>query len=69
MTRKLIVSHFRKIQAYHEWPQAFFITGRRGQDIRVKITDASFVDGKLVINKVIPEGGKEMIYADFLRGV
>ncbi len=64
--------NFRKIQAFHEWPQAFFFfeheqtAGTR--KIRVKITAASYKDGKLVIEKVIPEGGKEMSYGDFLRG-
>jgi methionyl-tRNA formyltransferase len=67
-------SAFRKIQAYHEWPQAYFEAETRDQKpevrkkIRVKITQASFKDGKLAIEKVIPESGKEMNYEDFLRG-
>ncbi len=60
---------FRKIQAYHEWPKAYFMADRRGQKIRVKVTKASFADGKLTIEKVIPEGGKEMLYADFQHGL
>jgi methionyl-tRNA formyltransferase len=60
---------FRKIQAYHEWPQAYFLTRRNGHEIRVKITSATFNDGKLTIVKVIPEGSKEMLYEDFLRGL
>lgn len=60
--------NFRKIQAYHEWPQAFFMFDHAGKQIRVKITEASFSDGKLEIRKVIPEGKKEMSYADFLSG-
>ncbi len=65
---------FRKIQAYHEWPQAYFFIERNRQPkqsntkIRIKITDASFEDNKLTINKVIPEGKNEMPYEDFLRG-
>ncbi len=59
---------FRKIQAYHEWPQAYFMHTHKGKDIRVKITSASFKDGKLSIEKVIPEGGKEMSYKDFQSG-
>ena len=50
---------FRKIQAYHGWPQVFFLAERKGQRIRVKITSANFIDGKLAILKVIPEGSKE----------
>jgi methionyl-tRNA formyltransferase len=60
--------NFRKIQAYHEWPIAYFIFKTPAKDIRVKITSASFKDGKLLIEKVIPEGKKEMAYKDFLSG-
>ena len=35
---------------------------------RVIITDAEFKDGVLEILKVIPEGKKEMLYSDFVRG-
>lgn len=59
---------FRRIQAFHEWPQAYFIIDRAGRKMRVKITAASFKDGKLTIDKVIPEGSKEMSVSDFARG-
>ena len=35
---------------------------------RVLITDAEYIDGKVQITRVIPEGKKEMAYTDFLRG-
>lgn len=60
---------FRKIQAYHEWPQAYFFADRKGQEIRVKITAADYTNGRLLVQKVIPEGGKEMSYDDFKRGL
>lgn len=60
--------NFRKIQAFHEWPQAFFSAKHNGRDIRVKITEASYSEGVLTIDKVIPEGSKEMPYSDFLKG-
>jgi methionyl-tRNA formyltransferase len=59
---------FRKIQAYHEWPQAFFIALRNNVKVRVKITAASFTNGRLQIEKVIPEGRREMTFNDFLHG-
>jgi methionyl-tRNA formyltransferase len=37
--------------------------------IRVKVIDAKYENEKLEILRVIPEGKKEMSYADFLRGV
>jgi len=54
--------NFHKIQAYHEWPQAYFFKEKNGKNFRIKITAASFKDGKLIIEKVIPEGGREMPY-------
>lgn len=60
--------NFRKIQAFHLSPQAYFLVKKNGKDIRVKITAATFGDNALKIQKVIPEGGKEMSYEDFGRG-
>jgi methionyl-tRNA formyltransferase len=60
--------NFRKIQAYHGWPQAYFIVKHKNADLRVKVTQADFKNGQLIIEKVIPEGGKEMGYDDFVRG-
>jgi hypothetical protein len=44
------------------------MTTHQGKEIRVKVTSASFKNGKLTIEKVIPEGGKEMSYRDFESG-
>jgi methionyl-tRNA formyltransferase len=60
--------NFRKIQAFHEWPQAYFIHHKDGRDIRVKITQASFTNGALQIEKVIPEGKSAMTWSDFVSG-
>lgn len=59
---------FLKIKAYEGWPGTFFFVNHDGKNIRVKITDADYVDNRLQIKKVIPEGKKAMDYADFLRG-
>lgn len=50
--------NFLKIQAYQDWPSAFFFK----DGVRIKITQASYKDGKLTIEKVIPEGKKEIRY-------
>jgi len=60
--------NFKKIQAFDEWPGAYFFTKRNNKKIRVKITDAFFKDDVLTIQKVTPEGKGEMDYRDFLRG-
>ena len=62
--------NYLKAQAFFGWPGTFFFTERHGKKIRVKINSASFdkENNKMIIEKVTPEGGKEMAYADFLRG-
>ena len=65
---------FRKIQAFHEWPQAYFFIEHADKKLRIKITRAKWqpvtniAPAKLIIEKVIPEGSKEMSYDDFTRG-
>lgn len=56
-----------KIRAFDGWPGTYFFHEKDGMTIRVKVTDAEFQNGKLIITKVIPEGKKEMHYEDFLR--
>jgi len=51
---------FRKIQAYAGWPGAYFMEPDKK---RVIISDATFENDELTINKVIPEGRKEMSYS------
>jgi methionyl-tRNA formyltransferase len=55
--------NYLKIQAYHGWPSTFFFIEKDGKKMRVKITQASFKDGKLTIEKVIPEGKSETSFA------
>ena len=62
------VRMYRKIRAFDIWPRSYFTTERNGREIRVVVTDANITDGKLIIDRVIPEGKKEMTYEDFLRG-
>lgn len=52
--------NFLKIQAYDGWPSTFFFKDGK----RIKITKASFIDDKLIIEKVIPEGKTEINYSD-----
>lgn len=57
---------FLKIQAFDKSPRAHFIN-EKGK--RIVVTEALWQDGQLEIVKVLPEGKKEMLYADYLRGV
>jgi methionyl-tRNA formyltransferase len=54
------LENWRKFRAFHNNLRTFFFKNGK----RIIITDAAFQDGKFVIKKVIPEGGKEI---DFKR--
>ncbi len=57
------------IRAFDKNPRAhFFATAPGGKQIRVIITQAKIENDILMIERVIPEGKKEMDYAEFLRG-
>lgn len=62
------VRMYRKIRAFDSWPRAYFTTERNGKDMRVVVTKAHLAEGKLILDRVIPEGKKEMSYEDFMRG-
>ena len=57
--------NFLKIQAFAGWPGAYFFVEQNGKKIRMKITKASFVNGQLKIESVIPEGKKETPFSQF----
>ncbi len=56
--------NYLKILAYEEWPGTYFIQN----DKRVIIKKVTYKNDRLIIEKVLPEGKKEMDYNDFLRG-
>ncbi len=58
--------NFRKIQAYSTWPRAHFFVEKNGKQMRIVITEAHLDEGVLVIDRVIPEGKKEMDYSVFI---
>lgn len=52
--------NFLKWNAYQGWPKSYFFADKDGKKIRMTITEATYENGKFVIEKVIPEGKKEM---------
>jgi len=70
--------NYLKFLAYQGWPGTYFFAGKgdpleQGGDeasrkTRVIIKEAHFSNSEFVITKVLPEGGHEMSYEDFLRG-
>lgn len=60
---------YRKFLAFYPWPGIYFFVEKEDKKIRVIVTDMNLLEnGELKINKVKPEGKKEMLYDDFLRG-
>ena len=50
--------NYNKFRAYALWPRTFFFKNGK----RIIITDATLENGKFIIKKIIPEGGKEIDY-------
>ena len=57
------VKNFNKYRAHFEWPRTFFFSNGK----RIIVTQATFKDNAFVIEKVLPEGKKEIAVGDFLR--
>ncbi len=56
-----------KIRAYEGWPGTYTFFMRGDKKIRVQILDAHIESGKLFIDRVKPEGKREMSYEELLR--
>lgn len=61
--------NYLKFLAYERWPGTYFFVERNGKKVRVKVSEAAFADGVFTVTRVIPEGKKEMSYADFARSL
>ncbi len=57
--------NYLKILAYEDWPGTYFIQNEK----RVIVKKASYKNNELKIERVVPEGKKEMNYEDYLRGL
>ncbi|MDD3662564.1 MAG: methionyl-tRNA formyltransferase [Candidatus Pacebacteria bacterium] len=55
--------NWNKYRAYHGWPGVYFFLNDR----RIKITKAKYENDSFIIERVIPEGKKEVNYSDFLK--
>ena len=57
--------NYDKYRAYHGWPGIYFFKDGK----RIKITKARLKDGQFIIERVIPEGKKEIDNEDFLKQI
>ena len=65
-------TNYLKYLAYRGWPGTYFFDGgtpSTKSDLvlgkRVKITKASYINENFIVERVIPEGKREMNYSDF----
>jgi methionyl-tRNA formyltransferase len=61
--------NLRKIRAYHSWPTAYYFHKHGEKEMRIITKRAHIDQGKLIIDRVVPEGRKEMDYTDFINGL
>jgi methionyl-tRNA formyltransferase len=61
------LANWNKYRAFYGWPGIYFFADKKDKKIILKITQASFVDNKFIIEKVIPENKKEINYSDFIK--
>lgn len=54
--------NYNKYRAFFGWPGVFFFKEINGKKTRFKITKARYENNKFIIEKVIPEGKKEIDY-------
>ncbi len=62
-------ANLRKIRAFAGNRGTYFLLKHKETEVRLIITAAKIEQGELVIERVIPEGKKEMNYEDFKRGL
>lgn len=62
--------NLRKVLAYDVWPGTFFFHQKKNpaREIRVTVKRALVQDGEFLPLRVVPEGKREMNWADFLHG-
>ncbi len=59
-------TNWNTYRAYAESPGTYFFADKGGKKIRVKIKTALYENGAFVPDRIVPEGKKEMNYADFI---
>lgn len=59
--------NYNKYRAFYGWPGVYFFTEKHGKRIRVKIKHATYKNGMFIIERVTPEGKKEVNFEDFNR--
>lgn len=62
------IKNLRKIRAFSNWPTAYFFDMTDSAKKRIVVKKAKVLDGNLILERIVPEGKKEMNFQDYLRG-
>ena len=57
------IENYNKYRAFYGWPGVYFFINQK----RIKIISAKYENDSFIIERVIPEGKKEISYKDFLK--
>lgn len=61
------IENYRKYRAYIEWPRTYFFTQHEDKEMRVIIKKAHIEGDTFVIDRVLPEGKKEISFEEFQK--
>lgn len=61
------IENYNKYRAFFGWPGVYFFIQRYDKNIRIKITKAKYENNSFIIERVVPEGKKEISYKEFLK--
>jgi methionyl-tRNA formyltransferase len=59
----------RKVRAFRGWPHAYFFFTHKEHTTRLIVRTAHIENDEFIIDRVIPEGKKEMNFMDFKKGL
>lgn len=61
------LKNYNKYRAFTGWPGTYFFIDKNNKKIRIKINKAKYENDSFIIERVTPEGRKEISYSDFLK--
>lgn len=61
------IENYRKYRAYIEWPRTYFFIQHDNKEMRVIIKKAHMENGVFIIDRVLPEGKKEISFEEFQK--
>jgi methionyl-tRNA formyltransferase len=59
------VKNYNKYRAYTQWPGTYFFKDGK----RIKIKKAKYENNSFIIERVVPEGKKEISYMEFNKSI